>query len=95
MVRIVCVQIGDFPMHCQLSLHGPAHEYVRLLRSCLSDVQCQFVRDQIEASLLHQQRVSIDSEADLIQSLLTAEQSADVARRLALIYAERGWIASS
>jgi hypothetical protein len=82
-------------MHCQLSIHGPAHEYVRLLRSYLSDAQCQFVRDQVEARLLHRQRVSIEDEADLMQSLLTAEQSEDVAHRLAQIYVERGWLVSS
>lgn len=72
-------------------IHGPAHEYIRLMRSFLTDTQKAFVRDQIEA-LHRDNRASLLAYADLLRSCLSVSQRREVVVYLTSLYVERGWL---
>lgn len=76
-------------------IRGPAHEYIRLLRSYLSEHQKAFVRDQIEARCLRGRNVSDLQYADICQSFLNADQRREVVSFLRALYERRGWLPSS
>ena len=71
-------------------IHGPAHEYIRLMRSYLSEPQLIFVRDQIEARA-RDGRATVWGYADLVRSCLTIEQRREVALFLGPLFRARGW----
>lgn len=72
-------------------IHGPAHEYIRLMRSYLTETQLAFVSDQVEA-MVQDGRASVLAYADLLRSMLAPEQRREVTLYLAGIYYDRGWI---
>lgn len=75
-------------------IHGPAHEYIRLMRSYLSEPQLTFVRDQIEA-LARDGRATLLAYANLVRSCLTRHQRDEVVLFLGAVYENRGWASSS
>ena len=76
-------------------LLGPVHEYIRLMRSYLSDVQRVFVREQVEAEALrHRGDVPIRFYVDLLQSLLSPAHKQETATFLESLCEEHGWIVS-
>lgn len=76
-------------------IHGPAHEYIRLLRSYLSDAQKHFVRDQVEAQKLRGMPVTDTDYADLMQTLITPQQSEETVTFFAALCQRRGWLCPS
>lgn len=72
-------------------IFGPTHEYIRLMRSYLSEVQKTFVRDQIEAMAIDG-RATLRAYADLVKSCLSVPQRREVVVYLSSLYADRGWM---
>jgi hypothetical protein len=87
-------QAGAICEPARSPIHGPAHEYLRLLRSYLTDDQKHFVRDQIEARALRGLPITDMDYADLMQVFLSYEQSREVATFLAELCVRRGWVSS-
>jgi hypothetical protein len=61
------------------------------MRSYLTDLQKEFVREQIEA-LARDGKATLLAYANLVRSFLNVSQRREVVVYLTALYAERGWI---